>query len=83
MQLSKTCTHCQSGLTAVKLAQSEGHQDVYDILLKYTQQGSKVTSPEPGEIESRQEEERKVWMTDRNGIRIISFTLIYSGAERE
>ena len=73
MQLSKTCTHCQSGLTAVKLAQSaEGHQDVYDILLQYTQQGSKVTNPE---VESRQEEETKVWMPDRNEIQLVSFTL--------
>ena len=52
-----TCTHCQSGLTALKLAQSERHQDVCDILLQYTQQGPKVIHPEPVKSEMRQEED--------------------------
>ena len=52
-----TCTHCQSGLTALKLAQSERHQDVCDILLRYTQQGSKFIHPEPVKSETRQEED--------------------------
>jgi hypothetical protein len=43
------------------MAQSEGgHQDVCDILLRYTQQGgAKVISPEQEVSESRQEEEVK------------------------
>ena len=49
--------HCQSGLTALKVAQSEGRQDVCDILLQYTQQGSKVTAPEQGGSETSDEEE--------------------------
>ena len=41
---SLTCTHFQSGLTALKMAQSEGgHQDVRAILLRYTQQGGSNT----------------------------------------
>ena len=35
-----TCTHCQSGLTALKVAQSEAHEDICDILLQYTRQGA-------------------------------------------
>ena len=65
-----THMHSQSGLTALKVAQSEGHQDVCDILLQYTQQGSKVISPEP---EERQVKKRKaelaiaeVGVDDRN-----------------
>ena len=52
-----TCTHCQSGLTALKLAQSEGHQDICDTLLQYTQQGPKVIHSEPVKSERRQEED--------------------------
>ena len=37
--------HSQSGLTALKLAQSEGHQDISDILLQYSRQGPKVITP--------------------------------------
>ena len=39
------------------MAQSEGHQDVCDILLQYTQQDSKVTAPEQEESETSDEEE--------------------------
>ena len=52
----KTCTHSQSGLTALKVAQSEARQDVCGILVQYSQQGAKVTTPE--QSESRREEER-------------------------
>ena len=38
----------------MKLAQSEGHQDVYDILLQYVQ-GSKVMMNPEEESELRQE----------------------------
>ena len=38
--------HFQSGVTALKVAQSEAHQEVYDILLQYTQEGAKVIHPE-------------------------------------
>ena len=82
---SKHAHTFQSGLTALKLAQSEGHQDVYDILLQYTQQGSKVTSPEPAENESRQEEETKVWVPERNEIQVlvVIFTLtLFRSQER-
>ena len=53
------CTHFQSGVPALKMAQSEGgHQDVCDILLRYTQHsGSKVISPEQQVSEVRKEEE--------------------------
>ena len=56
----------QSGLTALKMAQSEGgHQDVYDILLRYTQHGvSKVISPEQEVSEARQEEEVKTELAE-------------------
>ena len=48
---TQTHTHFQSGLTALRMAQSEGgHQDVCDILLRYTRHdGSKVISPEQEE----------------------------------
>ena len=50
------------------MAQSEeGHQDVCDILLRYTQQGgSKVISPEQEVImsEARQEEEVKTELAE-------------------
>ena len=48
---SVTCTHFQSGLTALKMAQSEGgHQDVRAILLRYTQQGgSNIQQTERGD----------------------------------
>ena len=37
-------THFQTGLTALRMAQSEGgHQDVCDILLRYTQHGGSNT----------------------------------------
>ena len=49
----------QSGLTAVKVAQSESHQDVCDILLQYSQQSTKVTPPQQEVSESTQEEETK------------------------
>ena len=67
-KLTKTCTHTQSGLTALKVAQSEAHQDICDILRQYSKQGAKVTTPE--RCESRQVEERKadlaeVGMDDR------------------
>ena len=40
-------TQLQSGLMALKVAQSEGYQDICDILLQfYTQQGPKVITPE-------------------------------------
>ena len=54
-------THSQSGLTALKVAQSEGHQDVCDILLQYTQQSPKVSHPES---ESRQREETKAELAE-------------------
>ena len=48
----------QSGLTALKLVQSrirtEADQKICDILMQYTQQGSKVICPEQEESESRQ-----------------------------
>ena len=41
---TQTHTHFQSGLTALRMAQSEGgHQDVCDILLRYTQHGGSNT----------------------------------------
>ena len=49
----------QSGLTVVKVAQSEARQDVCDILLQYIQQGAKGTTPQQEESESTQEEETK------------------------
>ena len=59
----QTYTHSQSGLTALKVAQSEGQQDVCDILLQYTQRGSKVTNQElAGEL--RQEEETKAELAE-------------------
>lgn len=54
----ETCTCCQSGLMALKVAQSEAHLDICDILLQYTRQGSKVILPEQ-ESESTEEEETK------------------------
>ena len=57
--VKKSCTHYQSGLTALKVALSEGHQDVCDILLQHAQQGPKVTSPEREGSESSDEEEAK------------------------
>ena len=56
---TQTHVHFQSGLTALKMAQSDGgHQDVCDILLRYTQHGgSKVISPEQEVSKARQEEE--------------------------
>ena len=61
-----THTHFQTGLTALKMAQSEGgHQDVCDILLQYTQHGgSKVISPEQEVSEARQEEEVKTELAE-------------------
>ena len=48
------------------MAQSEGgHQDVCDILLRYTQHdGSKVISPEQEVSEARQEEEVKTELAE-------------------
>jgi hypothetical protein len=44
-----TCTHFQSGLTALRMAQSEErHQDVCDLLLRYTQQGSNTQQTKTG-----------------------------------
>jgi hypothetical protein len=59
----------QSGLTALKMAQSEGgHQDVCDILLRYTQHsGAKVISPEQEVSEARQEEEVKKRESEKEG----------------
>ena len=46
--------HSQSGLTALKVAQSEGHQDVCDVLLQYTQQD---TNTQQTRRESEKEKE--------------------------
>ena len=64
-----TCTHFQSGVTALKMAQSEGgHQDVCDILLRYTQHsGSKVIGPEQQMSEARKEEELKRRESEKEG----------------
>ena len=59
-----TCAHCQSGLTALKVAQSEAHRDVCDILLQYSQQGAKVSSAEQAESNSRKEEETKAELAE-------------------
>ena len=61
-----SCTHFQTGLAALRMAQFEGgHQDMCDILLRYTQQGgSKVISPEQEVSEARQEEEVKTELTE-------------------
>ena len=80
MNMKHAHMHCQSGLTALKVAQSEGHQNVCDILLQHSQQGSKVISPAPGESGSRQVEERKaeVGMDDsctEIECQLVSFTL--------
>ena len=66
-----THTRSQSGLTALKVAQSEGHQDVCDILLQYTQQGVKVSSPEQKESESRQEEETTAELAEVGMMRVL------------
>ena len=48
-------THFQSGLTALRMAQSEGgHQDVCNILVRHG--GSKVISPEQEVSEVRSED---------------------------
>ena len=73
-----TCTHSQSGLTALKVAQSEGHQDVCDILIQYSQQGSKVITP-------KQAEERKAevgMMTLCTIIVNLSTSLLFRGKKR-
>ena len=62
--ITNTYTHCQSGLTALKVAQSEGHQDVCDMLLQYTQQGAKVTTPEQEESETSDEEGTKAELAE-------------------
>ena len=63
---TQTHTHFQSGLTALRMAWSEGdHQDVCDILLRYTQHiGSKVISPEQEVSEAKQEEEVKTELAE-------------------
>ena len=60
-------THFQSGLTALKMAQSEGgHQDVCDILLWYTQQCSNTQQTERGgeEETNRQQQETNTQLTE-------------------
>ena len=58
----------QNGLTALKLVQSriqtEAHQEICDILMQYTQQGSKVIHPEQEESELRQEEKTKAGLAE-------------------
>ena len=66
--------HCQSGLTALKLAQFEGHQDVCDILLQYTQQGSKVMMNPEEESELRLEKAK----ADPHGAEV-SMTIFFTG----
>ena len=56
-----TCTHCQTGLTALKVA---AHRDVCDILLQYSQRGAKVSSAEQEESDSRKEEETKAELAE-------------------
>ena len=60
---NKTCTHCQSGLTALKVAQSEGQQDVCDILLQYTQED---TNTQQTRRESEKEKERNGQQQETN-----------------
>ena len=81
---TQTHTHFQTGLTVLKMAQSEGGcQDVCDILLQYTQQGgSKVISPEQevkrGESEkegeggtNRQQQETATQLTEVRGTNLV------------
>jgi ribonuclease BN (tRNA processing enzyme) len=67
--ITLTHTHFQTGLTALKVAQSEGgHQEVCDILLRYTQHGgAKVIGPEQELSEARQEEEVKRRESEKEG----------------
>ena len=71
---SVTCTHFQSGLTALRMAQSEGgHQDVCDILLRHTQHdGSSIQQTErgsEGEGEmNRQQQETNAQLTEVRGM---------------
>ena len=58
----------------MKLAQSEGHQDVYDVLLQYTQQGSKVIMIPEEESESKQEKAK----ADPHGAEV-SMTKFFAG----
>ena len=46
------------------MAQSEAHRDVCDILLRYSQQGAKVSSAEQAESNSRKEEETKAELAE-------------------
>jgi hypothetical protein len=64
-----TCTHFQSGLTALRMAQSEGgHQDVCDLLLRYTQgpnvQQIKRGSEGEGETNRQQQQDTNTELTE-------------------
>ena len=74
----------------MKVAQSDAHQDVCDILLQYIQQGAKVTTPQQEESESTQEEETKAELAEVYGgswrytgieYQLMSFSLIQEPKE--